>query len=178
MIRVEIERVGQLRHLALTAGGKTFHVLHAQIAGGECAGLVHRHHLHLGELLHRRPAAKEHAAPRAPRDRREDRRRDRKHQRARRRHHEQRHRVVKRAHISLHREKRAMPQAEPPNEEHHEGQREDGVGVARAEFVRETLRRRLVALRVLNEVDDLLQRALLRRTRDHGLDYAPQIDGA
>ena len=178
MIRVEIERVGQLRHLALATGRKAFHVLDAQIAGGECAGLVHRHHLHLGELLHRGPAAKEHAAPRAPRDRREDRRRNRKHQRARRRHHEQRHRVVKRAHISLHREKRAMPQAEPPNEEHHEGQREDGVGVARAEFVREPLRRRLVALRVLNEVDDLLQRALLRRTRDHGLDYAPQIDGA
>ena len=51
---------------------------------------------------------------------------------------------------------RTMMKREPPDEEHGDGEREDGVGVTRAEFVGETLRGSFVALRGLNEPNDAL----------------------
>ena len=63
--------------------------------------------LHLGELLDRRAAAEENAAPRAPGDGGEDGGRNGQHERARRGDDEERHGVVKGAHVAGHGDERA-----------------------------------------------------------------------
>ena len=119
-------------------------------------------------------------APRAERDGREDRRRDAQHQRARRRDDQQRHRPVERAPRRRRRrdERRAgrSPSHHTKNIAAHSA--EHAVGVVRAEFVGEPLRRGAHLLRVLDEVDDLLQRALARRTQHAAFEQPVEIDRA
>ena len=169
------ERIGQLRHLALAPRRKTLHALHLKLARGQRAGLVHRHHVHLREIFHRRAAAKENAAPRAARDGRQHRRGNRQHQRAGRRHDQQRHRLVKRALACARGNKRRTSRRQPPDEKHHRRQRENAPGVGGAELVGESLRRRLEMLRLLDQLDDLLQRTFPGGPQHDRLDHAGEI---
>ena len=75
-------------------------------------------------------------------------------------------------------DERRVTKNAPPDEKHEHGQAEDGVGVAATKFVGKALRRGLEVLGLLDEPDDLLQRALAGGPQDDGLDRAPEIDGA
>ena len=74
---------GDLGDFTLAAGREALHFFHTQFAGGERAGLVHRHHLSLREIFHRCAPAKQNAAPRSTRNGREHGGRNRKHERTR-----------------------------------------------------------------------------------------------
>src|SRR6266571_3333697 len=169
------ERIHQLGHVALPARRKAFNPLDSQFASGQRAGFVHRDDSDLGEFFNGRAAAKENAALRGPGNRRQHRRGDRKDEGARRRHDQQRHRPVKRAPARYGRDERVIAQPQPPDKKHQQRQAQDGVSVAGAEPIRESLRGRFEMLRLFDQVNDLLQRALAGGPKNGGLDHAPQI---
>ena len=116
--------------------------------------------------------------PRTERDGGKNRRWHREHERARGHHHEQRHRAVKCARVPVSGNERRQTEHEPPHEKYRGAQGEHDRRVARAEAIREALHRRLQFLRVLDEADDSLQRAVLRGAEHAAFDYAPEIHRA
>ena len=170
-----LQRIRQPSDVTLASSREALDLLHAQFARRERARLVHRHHRDLRQILHGRTATKKNTALRTPRDRGENGGRNRQHQRARRRHDQQRHRLVEGALRRRGGLERLAAKSEPPHEKHQRGQREDAVGVSRAELVREPLRRRFQMLRLANQMNDLLQRALARLAQHRRLDRAPQV---
>src|SRR5262249_46007824 len=92
MIRVVIQRSGQLQHVALTSGEKAFDGSDAELACGQRPRLVHGYHADFTELLHRGSSAEEDTSPCATRDSREDGGWNGENQRTRRGDDQQRHR--------------------------------------------------------------------------------------
>ena len=149
-----------------------------ELSARECARLVHGHHGDAREIFDRRATAEKHAVARTERNRGEDRRRHREHERAGRHHHEQRHRAVKCALVRLLADERRRAEREPPHEENSRADAEHDRRVARAEAVREPLHGRLEILRIFDEPDDALERAVLRCALHTPLDHAPQVQRA
>ena len=63
-----------------------------------------------------------------------------------------------------------------PHTEHRRAQCQDAVGVARAEFIGEALRRGAQGLGVFDKGDDFLQRALAGRTQDAAFEQAVEVE--
>ncbi len=177
MVGQPFERAGQPRHLGLAARGETFHPLDLQVAGGQRAGFVHGHHVHLGQFFNRRPAPEEDAAPRAAGDGCQDGRGDGQDQRTGGSHHQQRHREVEGRPRRVVRADGRQAGNTPPEEKHERRQPQHGVGVAGAETVGEPLRGGLEMLGLADEAEDFFEGAFLDGADHQRLDRPPQVQG-
>ena len=86
--------------------------------------------------------------------------------------------MVKRALALFCGSKRGEAQRQPPDKEHGKGKTEHAICVKRSEFVRELLRRGLLVLGFLNQMNDLLEGAFMRRPKHQHLHRPPKIERA
>ena len=149
-----------------------------EVSRSQGPGLVEGDNPDIRERLDRGSSPEEDAPPSSACDRREDRGWDGENEGAGGGDHKQGHGPVEGAGRPLRCPERGESQHEPPDEEHHGADAEDGPGVAGAKPVGEPLGGGLEVLGVLDQADDLLEGTLAGRPQDLSLQHTPEIDRA